>query len=305
MAAIFENVLVVLNNHPDDEVVMDGLADFLKEDPDHKKLLFVHVPENLNLPHVKLTALGFSKDKVMSALQKALDKKIHARFGDHFDYGLIVTEGHPVNTLVDIVRKETIDLVIVSSHDEVVGGLNNARFVRHSPCSILITNKAHRLDFKRILVPVDCSPHSDLILEKILLSTRVRDDSEIFFLNVIPRPTAFYETGLNFEDFSKVSLQNGEEELERFLTSQDLKVLNHKKAVVMDPGHNVAKTIHDAALKEGSDLIIIGSKGKTGGATLLLGSVTEKLLNLSDDVPVLIIKDPKQELKFLDALKKV
>ncbi len=304
MAAIFENVLVVLNNHPDDEVVFEGLSDFLKEDPEHRKLLFVHVPEDLDLPHIKFSKAGFSEKKVLSALENSLKNKISSEFGE-LNFDLIVMEGHPVHDLVEIVRKENIDLVIVSSHDDNEGGLNNGRFVRHSPCSVLILNRASKLKFDRVLVPVDCSDHSDLVLEKILLSEPLKKGSEVHFLNVYPRPTAFYETGMNFEDFARIAEQNAREEVDVFLQSGDLKVLNYKAEVVMDQGHNVAKTILDSAHKQGSDLVIIGSKGKTGVATLLLGSVTEKLLDLSEDVPILVIKDPAQEIKFLDAIKKV
>ncbi len=305
MEPIFKNILVVLNNHSDDQAVLHGLKDFLKEDPDHEKVLFAHVPEDLNLPHIRFNAVGFSEKKVLTALENSLSKKIRSSLGEDFDFDLMVSEGHPVNDLVKIVIKEEIDLVILSTHDDNEGGLNNPQFVRHSPCSVLMLNRVRSLKFSRILVPIDCSHHSQFILNKVLLASPRRKDSQVQFLHVFPRPSAFYESGMNFDDFAKIAGKSAKEEVDSFLSQIDLGELNYKSDVVMDPGHNIAKTIVDDARKEGADLIIIGSKGKTGPATMLLGSVTEKILNYSNDIPVLIVKDSKQEINLISALKKV
>lgn len=54
-------------------------------------------------------------------------------------------------------------------------------------------------------------------------------------------------------------------------------------------GRSPAEAIVDAARREGADLIVMGSHGRTGVARVLLGSVAQKVLVLSP-VPVMIVK---------------
>ena len=53
-----------------------------------------------------------------------------------------------------------------------------------------------------------------------------------------------------------------------------------------------ARAILDLAGKEGSELIVVGTHGRSGLSHLLLGSVAEKLLRLSP-VPVLVVRGQK------------
>ena len=53
-----------------------------------------------------------------------------------------------------------------------------------------------------------------------------------------------------------------------------------------------AKAILDQAKKEGSDLIVVATHGRSGLSHFLLGSVAEKLLRLSP-IPVLVVRAQK------------
>jgi nucleotide-binding universal stress UspA family protein len=55
------------------------------------------------------------------------------------------------------------------------------------------------------------------------------------------------------------------------------------------PVGHVAKVVVDAAEKYGAGVIVMGSRGRTDLAALVLGSVAHKVLHLSDR-PVLIIR---------------
>jgi nucleotide-binding universal stress UspA family protein len=57
---------------------------------------------------------------------------------------------------------------------------------------------------------------------------------------------------------------------------------------------NVASEVEDAAKREGVDLIVIGTHGRTGLAHVVLGSVTEKIVRHSS-VPVLTVRVPDSD----------
>jgi nucleotide-binding universal stress UspA family protein len=302
---IFKNVLVFLNNHPDDQAVLDGMENFLATDRVHEKIIFLHVSEDLNLPHISFSGTEFSEKKVHVALESSLSKKLKSKFGGSMDYELIVEQGHPVNRLLKICQEEEINLVILSEPNEEAGGLNTKQFVRHSPSSILIVKRDYPLGFQRILVPLDCSHYSMLILKHILLFEAIKNHSKVHFLHIYPRPSSFYKSGLNFEEFVRIAKSHAEKEVSDFLAKDKLEGLEFDSEVIMDPGHNIAKSIIDSAKKQGSSLIIIGSKGKTGMASILLGSVTENLLSHEEEVSVLIVKDANERLNLREALKKI
>ena len=54
-------------------------------------------------------------------------------------------------------------------------------------------------------------------------------------------------------------------------------------------------------MKKG-DLIVIGSKGRTRAASLLLGSVAVKLLDMNCYMPMIIVKNQQKNMGFLQAL---
>jgi nucleotide-binding universal stress UspA family protein len=57
---------------------------------------------------------------------------------------------------------------------------------------------------------------------------------------------------------------------------------------------NVASEVDDAVKREGVDLIVIGTHGRTGLAHVVLGSVTEKIVRHSS-VPVLTVRVPDSD----------
>ncbi|MGK0486836.1 MAG: nucleotide-binding universal stress UspA family protein [Candidatus Endobugula sp.] len=49
-------------------------------------------------------------------------------------------------------------------------------------------------------------------------------------------------------------------------------------------------------------MIVLGSKGRTGAASFLIGSVAEKLVMESGDIPLFIVKEGMENISLLQAL---
>ena len=52
-------------------------------------------------------------------------------------------------------------------------------------------------------------------------------------------------------------------------------------------------------------MLLVGSQGRTAAASLLLGSVSEKMLHYENHIPLLVVKEKGGNLGFFEALFKL
>ena len=70
---------------------------------------------------------------------------------------------------------------------------------------------------------------------------------------------------------------------------------------VFEEGSDVSRTILRVAAEQQADLIVMGTRGRTRAASMLIGSETEHTLQ-SSDIAVLAVKHFGSRLRFLEAL---
>jgi len=75
--------------------------------------------------------------------------------------------------------------------------------------------------------------------------------------------------------------------------------------LVLNDGRNIAIQITEFAKKIDADLILLGSRGRTTSAAILLGSTAEKLISYNKLLPMLIFKKKGETMGFFDALFKI
>ncbi len=90
---------------------------------------------------------------------------------------------------------------------------------------------------------------------------------------------------INVKDYAMRSAESHLEDLANRLRTDGVEV-----STVARTG-NVASEVADCAKREGADLIVMGTHGRTGLAHVVLGSVTEKVVRHSM-VPVLTVRVP-------------
>ena len=142
--------------------------------------------------------------------------------------------------------------------------------------------------FKKILVPLDGSETSWHALEQaIVLGNKF--DSELVVVNVIQ---PYNNAALLAVPFDYATINQGNSELEKIgdkVLGME-KVSAYAKGVefILEVGHP-SERILSVAKKTGCDAIVIGSRGLSGIAEFLLGSVSSKVSQYST-IPVLIVK---------------
>ena len=138
----------------------------------------------------------------------------------------------------------------------------------------------------KIIVPVDFSDFSEHALETAAYFAK-KHKADILVVHLIDLPTSLISkssASINEESLFKIKL--AEKNFKNFLNKDYLKGIKVKPII---KGSKDFKELNNVALKEGADLIIMGSHGVYGLKEILIGSNTEKVVRNSK-IPVLITK---------------
>lgn len=140
----------------------------------------------------------------------------------------------------------------------------------------------------RIAVAVDGSENSlRAVRHAIDLSGRLKEPCSILLLNVhISALVSPVARGIDRKQVEAYMDEIAEEELAQ---AKALVAQAGLSADVIKGHGEVAPTILQVVKKEGVDLLVVGGKGRSGLADLLIGSTTTKLISLCP-VPVTVVK---------------
>jgi nucleotide-binding universal stress UspA family protein len=147
--------------------------------------------------------------------------------------------------------------------------------------------------FSKILVAVDGSEKS-LYAAKYAIVLARKDDAEVIALTVAPMP-AVYDLSYTLVERSRehtlAEAEKAFDKIKTFITETNGK--NGKpvklRTEVAESAVSVEATIVNYADEENVDIIVIGTKGKSGLKRLLLGSVASGVVTYATK-PVLVVK---------------
>jgi sulfate permease, SulP family len=186
------------------------------------------------------------------------------------------------------------DLVLVGSGP--VGADRRAlvrRLAMQAPCSIWMVPAGAAASITRIVVPIDFSPRATDALQ---VATAIAADlgAGCAALHVRFDPT------LAAPEEAVAAVLGREREAFGLLTARaDLHGVDVEG--LFEEGRDVAKVVLRVAADRQADLVVIGTRGRTRAAALLLGSETEHILQESGR-PVLAIKHFGAHLRLTEAL---
>jgi nucleotide-binding universal stress UspA family protein len=172
------------------------------------------------------------------------------------------------------------DLIVMGRHGltglaRLLMGSVTARVIGHSPYNVLVMPKDATLDFKRILVASDGSPHSEAAWKEALGLARWQGSSLI-----------------------AVSAAPADKDIQTATQIvRKLQAAAESEGLMLDtlvPRGQPFEAIVKAAQFKGATLIVLGSHGRTGLKRLLMGSVAERVIGQAP-CPVLVVKAGKGE----------
>jgi nucleotide-binding universal stress UspA family protein len=236
---------------------------------------------------------AFAGTRLRELVQEARDKGIAID-------GSFLEMGAAWRTIVELAGQRHYDLIVMGTHGRrglahaLIGSVAE-KVVRCAPCPVMAVHgnaRPHPASVGRILVPVDYSAGSAHALD---YATRLSGalGAEIDVVHIWDRPSFVSDqAAIQLQDGRKQSLgelvrENVEREMVSFLEAQ-----RTTPAAALPPHRLLsgepASTLLSELERGDHDLVVMGTRGRTGLKHLLLGSVAEKIVRLSP-VPVVTV----------------
>ena len=301
----FKSIMVAVDMTEMDNVLFKytaALGDLIQPE----KVYFVHIAKSLDvaedIPDELIEAYVPLDEELKNDLKNMVDQYCNdTKWKVEYD----ILEGEPFEKLLHLTKIKNTDLVIVGRKDQHPGtGVVPEKVARKAPCSVLFVTEDVPLPIKKIHVPIDFSEHSKMALEHAdELATKL-GGATITAQNIFTVPPGYSRIGKTYEEMGAIIKKNKVEAYDKFMKNVSLK--NPVEPIfTLDDDGDPAKIINHYIQLHRSDLVIIGSRGRTDPSAFLLGSVAEKLIRYDFSVPVLVMKKKGENMSFLEALLKV
>ncbi|TDQ17191.1 nucleotide-binding universal stress UspA family protein [Algoriphagus boseongensis] len=270
------------------------------------KCYFVHVSKNLEIPQDILEQFPDLVAPTDESIEAIIKSKIKEdKFPDDIDIEVFVEEGeHPLETFLRWAKLKDVDLIIMGRKDTLPGhGTLANGIAKKAPCSILLLQENREVKLpQKILMLTDFSSHNHMFYE---FGERIAADlhAELIPVHVYEVPKGYSKTGKTFEEFSEIMKENSEKDFKKFASKHENSNLECK--MLLNDGRNIGVQLMEYAQQIETDLILLGSRGRTTSAAILLGSTAEKIILANKNLPMLIFKKKGETLGFFDALFKL
>lgn len=300
----FKKAMVGLDLSPIDEILITQIKAFAPI-LGIEMVYFVHVAKNLILPEEVTRAYPDLIAPVDETIVSQIEHEIeNVKPSLDIPYEINVKEGNPQETMLRWSKIKNIDLLVMGRKkgkcpsDSLVNNLSQ----KYPHPVLLLPESPIQETFQRLLLPIDFSRHS-LVSISLAREIAAKTGGEILCCHLYEVPRGYTKTGKSFDEFSAIMLENAKKDFAKFLSENKLPelpcefILKHKK----DEADNIMKH----AQSSGADLLIIGSRGRTKSAAVLLGSVAEKLVNTNHEIPMIVMKEQGENMSFFEALFKL
>ena len=271
-----------------------------------EKIFFVHVARSLELPKKVLKEYPDLLAPLDESIRVDLRKKVRAFFDDvpGTQVEVEVKEGEPIEKILRLTKIKEVDVILMGRKQSLKGsGIVSSRIARKSPCSLLLIPESAPQVIDKIMVPLDFSRHSALAIncaEHISEAT----GASLSFTNVYKVPTGYHATGKSYEEFAKIMEHHAHDDYKDFLDQHSLEKENPCSYLLSNDG-DYAELLYQHSRDIKATLIVLGSRGRTSAAVVLIGSLAEKLTYLDHDIPLFIVKEKGENMGFIEALMRV
>lgn len=200
---------------------------------------------------------------------------------------MILEEGVVHKAIIDVAEKRSCDLIVMGRRsltrlERALAGSFSAQVMRHSPLDVLIMQNTTNLGWKSVLLATDGSKFSEAASERAIEIAQ-EHGGELKVVSVVDTAdNILNEVPGNLDRMSK----HAEENIES--VRQKAKPFDIKVEGFIRSGHphlEIVKLAKELKI----DVLCMGTHGRTGLNRLLMGSVTEQVL---EDAPcsVLVVK---------------
>ncbi|WP_258105114.1 universal stress protein [Marinoscillum sp. MHG1-6] len=304
----FNKILVGLDHSSIDKDLIKGASELCKLSGS-TEIFFVNVIKDFEVPEQVIKEFPHLIEHALEDRKKELEKSVE-KYLDYdsakVEVNVIVEQGVITKTLIKTAAKEKIDLIVIGRKNEKRPGVLVTRIARRAPCSLLIIPKGKTVSFDKILVPTDFSNYSKGAMEKaISLATKAQKKTKLVIQNVFQVPTGYHYAGKSFEEFADIMKENIAKEYSKFMSQFNTEGLDIQSKYSLDKNDNIIDDIVKEAKKIHANMIIIGAKGRTATAALFIGSKAERMVQINEDIPMLVIRPKGKGAGFIDYIREL
>ena len=220
-----------------------------------------------------------------------LRSNVETHFGESADGSCHVLTGPRVDKLLEFAAESRTDVMLVGHRRGRSGRRSlSRRLAMKAPCSLWMVPEGSPLKISRVLAAVDFSAPSAHALSLATLLAKRAGLTECFAVHV-QEPTAVSPDQIVAED--------GRRAFEQFLAPLDLHDVEIRQR--LEQSGSVSSAILRVAGDEGGDLLVMGTRGRSASAAVLLGSESEQTI-VETNLPVLVTKHRGERIGLLQVL---
>jgi nucleotide-binding universal stress UspA family protein len=260
--------------------------------------------EDTKLYPVTETAIGRYRAEAMNKIEEIVGDLDHG-----VEVNTVVTEGRPVDYILDAVGGGAQDLLVMGTHGRrgvelLLMGSNAARVVRSCPVPVFTVNTREatyrNLELKTIVLATDFSDNSRAA-EPWAVALARAFEAEVVLAHVVEERfhpyLPYYVSGVDFSSQFEVYLGSTSDRYQKLSEEAAERMANEGvsvRPVLIEDAVSVSDGLVRAVKEAEAQVLVIGTHGRTGLDRAVLGSVAEKLVRLSPSA-VLSVRSPDDE----------
>ncbi len=231
------------------------------------------------------------KEKVSKALKEEGEKilseiKTVAEREDAY-IKLKLEEGSPFDTIIDIADEGNFDLIVMGRHgkasiEKTLVGSVTARVIGYSQRDVLVVPRGTSIGWTNIFLPTDGSKYNKVAMEKAIDLAKSYG-GQLKVISVVDVTEEFYTEAPGAVEELVKKAKKFVNDIKEKAEAQRINT-----EVFVREGESY-KVITELSRQYNSNVIVMGSHGRTGIRRLLMGSVAEGVIGHAP-CPVLIVK---------------
>ena len=262
-----------------------------------EKAYFVHLMPDFTLPKqvdVEFQKLFAPEYPVDEKVRDKLGFDIQEAFGEEaeLEYSIEVIEGKPYEKLLHWITVKEADLLVVGKKEVSQGsGITARRVARNAKCNILFVPVNGYSEIENIVVPLDFSNHSLHAIQAAQAFKARKPEADIHGLYVVDLPPEdYYTRSRPGKGYRGVLMESAKIAYDSFVKDNGLSREEIEMNFLENKQHDIAGHIEDFALEKPHSMIIMGARGHSPFETFLFGSITEKMAERVNVLPLLVVR---------------
>lgn len=248
---------------------------------------------------------GSDETDTIEVKKTEVKRKVAEAFGETTPESTVflVESGSPGDLLIKQSKEKDIDLMVMGrqaseSNKNFIESLINA-----SESSLFLVPENSTPKITNIVVGIDFSEESHLCLDTAVIIAN-KTGAEIHCLNIYHVPSGYHTSGRSYEEYSEIMKNNARKEAEKFEKKYKYDIpLNFDFR--LDDDNDPADKLYEYAQKTNADLICVGSRGLATIAALFFDTTAEKIVEISNNIPMLVVKAKNKHRSFFDAIREL